>query len=41
MLTESECEKLRSLYSDSERFRARIDMARYRFGSGEYQYFRL
>jgi uncharacterized protein len=26
-------------YSESERFRSRIDMARYRFGNGEYQYF--
>jgi hypothetical protein len=40
LLNESECNDLRSLYSDSVRFRARIDMARYRFGRGEYQYFR-
>lgn len=40
LLTESECQDLRSVYSDSGRFRARIDMARYRFGRGEYQYFR-
>jgi len=30
---------LQLLYSDSEKFRQRIDMARYRFGRGEYQYF--
>jgi uncharacterized protein len=40
LLTEAECERLRSLYSEPERFRAQIDMSRYRFGRGEYQYFR-
>jgi hypothetical protein len=40
LLTESECKDLRSLYSDSEGFRAQIDMARYRSGRGEYPYFR-
>jgi len=39
LLTESECKELRSLYSESERFRAHINLARYRFGKGEYQYF--
>ena len=33
------CEATRQLYSQPERFRSRIDMARYRFGRGEYQYF--
>jgi len=39
LLGREECESLRSLYADSSRFRSRIDMARYRFGRGEYQYF--
>ncbi|HEX4595162.1 MAG TPA: 2OG-Fe(II) oxygenase [Bryobacteraceae bacterium] len=34
-----QCENLRSLYQKAELFRSRIDMARYRFGRGEYQYF--
>jgi hypothetical protein len=40
LLSQSECKKLRSLYTEAERFRSRIEMARYRFGKGEYQYFR-
>lgn len=39
LLTDSECDKLKKLYDDPTNFRSRIDMARYRFGSGEYQYF--
>lgn len=39
LLSEPECEALRALYSRTELFRSRIDMARYRFGRGEYQYF--
>ncbi len=39
LLTQPECESLRSLYGDASRFRSRIDMARFRFGRGEYQYF--
>lgn len=39
VLLREECESLRSLYADASRFRSRIDMARYRFGRGEYQYF--
>jgi hypothetical protein len=39
VLDRAECEGLRTLYECPERFRSRIDMARYRFGSGEYQYF--
>ena len=39
LLRRSECEEVRALYTDSSRFRSRIDMARYRFGRGEYQYF--
>jgi hypothetical protein len=34
-----ECESIRGLYQQPELFRSRIDMARYRFGRGEYQYF--
>lgn len=40
VLARSACEDLRSLYSSEALFRSRIDMARYRFGRGEYQYFR-
>jgi len=39
LLLREECESLRDLYADAGRFRSRIDMARYRFGQGEYQYF--
>jgi hypothetical protein len=39
LLTPSECAELRVLYADPKRFRSRIDMARYRFGVGEYKYF--
>jgi hypothetical protein len=39
LLRREECESLRDLYADASRFRSRIDMARYRFGQGEYQYF--
>jgi uncharacterized protein len=39
LLSKDECRDLRGLYSEPERFRSRIDMLRYRFGRGEYQYF--
>lgn len=39
VLTPHECTELIELYTDQARFRRRIDMARYRFGVGEYQYF--
>ena len=39
LLTRDEAEQIRELYSDTTKFRSRIDMARYRFGRGEYQYF--
>jgi hypothetical protein len=39
LLTPAECEQLIGLYSDDKRFRSRIDMARFRFGEGEYKYF--
>jgi hypothetical protein len=39
LLDRREAEQLRALYADGASFRSRIDMARYRFGRGEYQYF--
>jgi len=39
LLTPDECSGLIALYSDPDRFRSRIEMARYRFGEGDYQYF--
>jgi len=39
VLTPDECADLAALYGDEGRFRSRIDMARYRFGVGEYKYF--
>jgi uncharacterized protein len=39
LLTSSEAAEIASLYDDDTRFRSTIDMARYRFGAGEYRYF--
>jgi hypothetical protein len=39
LLTPEECNKLIACYRQDEKFRSRIDMARYRFGVGEYKYF--
>ncbi len=39
ILDPATCESLAALYPHDEHFRSRIDMARYRFGLGEYQYF--
>jgi hypothetical protein len=39
ILSQRECEGIRSLYQQTELFRSRIEMARFRFGRGEYQYF--
>ena len=39
LLTKTEAENIRGLYSDDHLFRATIDMRRYRFGEGEYRYF--
>jgi hypothetical protein len=39
VLTDDECVELVKMYDDESRFRSRIDMARYRFGQGEYKYF--
>lgn len=38
LLTPDVCRDIGALYDDNERFRATIDMARYRFGSGQYRY---
>src|SRR5579864_8743209 len=39
VLAPSECDALAGLYADDALFRSRIDMARFRFGVGEYKYF--
>ncbi|MFD4248777.1 MULTISPECIES: 2OG-Fe(II) oxygenase [Amycolatopsis] len=39
ILSERECRELSALYDDVGRFRSTIDMARFRFGSGQYRYF--
>ncbi len=39
ILTPEECAELVGLYPDGPRFRSRVDMARFRFGAGEYKYF--
>src|SRR5262245_23236691 len=39
VLTPNECRKLISFYRDETQFRSRVDMARHRFGVGEYKYF--
>jgi hypothetical protein len=39
LLCPAQCQDVRSFYENGDLFRSRIDMARYRFGRGEYQYF--
>ena len=39
LLTPAECTTLIGLYDQPEHFRATVDMARHRFGSGQYRYF--
>jgi hypothetical protein len=39
LLTPAECRDLAGLYERPELFRTTVDMARHRFGSGEYRYF--
>ncbi|WP_067574433.1 2OG-Fe(II) oxygenase [Nocardia acidivorans] len=39
LLTPRECGELADLYEHERHFRSTIDMARHRFGSGEYRYF--
>jgi uncharacterized protein len=41
ILSPRECRELTTMYEVRERFRSRIDMARFRFGIGEYKYFAL
>jgi uncharacterized protein len=40
LLTEAECRDIASLYDRPELFRSTIDMERFRFGQGQYRYFR-
>jgi uncharacterized protein len=39
LLTPDECARIAGLYDQPGRFRATIDMARHRFGEGQYRYF--
>ncbi len=39
LLTPGQCHELAALYDEDGRFRSTIDMARHRFGSGQYRYF--
>jgi hypothetical protein len=39
LLTPAECARIAGLYDHPGHFRATIDMARHRFGAGEYRYF--
>ncbi|KAA2259394.1 2OG-Fe(II) oxygenase [Solihabitans fulvus] len=39
VLSAKQCEDLVGLYDEPEHWRSRVDMARHRFGSGEYKYF--
>src|SRR5213080_4478458 len=39
VLTPAVCTELIALYADDRRFRSRVEMARYKFGVGDYQYF--
>ncbi len=40
LLTNQECADIAALYDEPDRFRATVDMARHRFGRGQYRYFR-
>jgi hypothetical protein len=39
ILTAEECRQIADMYGEVERFRSTVDMARHRFGSGQYRYF--
>src|SRR5918996_4005224 len=39
VLTPQECADLIAMYGERERFRSRVEMERFRFGVGDYQYF--
>jgi hypothetical protein len=40
ILTDAECATVAGYYDDEDRFRSTIDMARHRFGEGQYRYFK-
>ena len=40
LLNSEHCEQLKKLYGDHSRYRKTVDMQRYRFGNGEYRYFK-
>jgi hypothetical protein len=40
LLSAAECKGITKLYDREDMFRSTVDMARHRFGSGEYRYFR-
>lgn len=40
LLSTEECADIAALYDEPDRFRATIDMARHRFGRGQYRYFK-
>jgi hypothetical protein len=40
VLSEEECKHLSSLYKEDSIYRTTINMQRYRFGQGEYKYFK-
>ncbi|MFE6866223.1 2OG-Fe(II) oxygenase [Kitasatospora sp. NPDC057692] len=40
LLDPAGCAEVAGLYDQAERFRSTVDMARHRFGSGQYRYFR-
>lgn len=39
LLTPAECREIANLYDEPDHFRSTVDMARHRFGSGQYRYF--
>jgi hypothetical protein len=39
LLTPGQCAEIAALYDDQRRFRSTVDMARFRFGEGQYRYF--
>jgi len=39
VLTPAQCREIAALYDDEDHFRKTVDMARFRYGSGEYRYF--
>ncbi|GLW69586.1 prolyl 4-hydroxylase [Kitasatospora phosalacinea] len=39
LLTPEQCRALAALYEETRHFRSTVDLARYRFGSGQYRYF--